>query len=1693
MVGNITKKTRLDKLNKRFPVELNTTNTSNIYQTNKVFSRELINLEHNRYLTNNIKRLNRPIRIWKTQDTPNEYTINCIIQIPNLKSVTITPTNETLEYVDENITSKLPHIETFSEVDQTGYYEYTSPVIKTPELIPSTLFKVTVETYDELRIVKGYPEISSNTLNSLKIEKERITDTGYDLNFNTSLTGIKTVLIRSVNTETGEETSIINNTYDTPINTYNYTHSIKEDNNLEYEFIVQTNDYGTYYNSYDNNSSNINPYTHDSSLDIIGALLNVPRRRYINKYDYTSLNDYYKHVDPSSTEPTYYNQVDESDYDYENRIRYYITNYSTGYLPCLELFKRLSTESDLVNRKEILIRQDIDNMWEEGCLDYDDELEKQDTLISFMNDTDATIMEEKIVKLKISTTENTPVIDGTIHVLIDGTSYNIQVNNGYATKKVTFSTPGEYPVTAIYNGTTEYNSSTKINQTLIVHKRQPTLKGLTVTGKPGATIELQANITYPNHYINNKKIIVDEGIINFSINGKVVGYGSVSSGVVKTNYTIPVNASTVNTIVKASYNGTDLYEACTDYFNIIIRPNKIGTRLQSFTVPCNIVGALLYDKTGKALTGKALKVQINGITADTITSDSTRICYTSKLNYIKQVIDPDTEEITTAGDVVTLVYDGDEFYESCNVQVYPPLNTQEKKVRDVYFKYAYVYPGIVICKVYDEYNKPVTTGKLYFNKNGSTVSGGEQKVTSTGYNKIQFTGYSQTDVLTISYSGVTNKYNPHLVTIDTSVDLLLTPTLTFGFYDSTGTAITDIDAGTKIYLKGKLTYNTTPLKNQPLEVWIGDHLAINKTADVNATTDNNGEYSIPYTPTKSGLLSITLKYPGNDKYKAVTVTNSLSVVTVKLNTSITPVSKTSTSFTFGLYDSNGLIVNGKTVNATVNDEVLDTIVTDGANTVITLPTNPASDIVLKFDGDDDYNSCLFNVSQWNPGSVPEQETDIDPIITVTSTNPSFYVGMNLDLHAQILIPNMNPGEDYVKGSGLHLTLTENGVIVLSGVTDTNGELIFKKANLTAGTYSYKATSKAYGHIQTGTSTDYTFTLLPDSETIQDTKTSLTSNVNGTVIHVGDTVKLSSSTVGTSGAVNSGDVKFYKEIDGTPTLLGTVTVNSKGVAEYSFTQTKTDATVNKQHFYTVYVGTTQYRTSTSQNSTGNYYYTRIATTTSIGMYNGESSNILTGQTAHITGTVHNAPDSEVTNNIIQVSDNGTHILDIGWSESVSGSYNYSTTSAGTHIIHAKWTGDGIYEASEASMIITASSGKATSNITINTTTIYYGENITANLTANGNSLSGATLTFNVNNRTLSATTDSNGNASVTTAGIPDMGQGDYTISVNYEGNEAVNPKSTSKTISVKKHSTSVNILQTSINRWDNLQVQLLGDHGEYLGAQVINYNITFKTGFKSYAVTTSGGDGIANLTIGAEAQTLSVRAVYGGNQYYNGNEDTKSVVVADSCSLNFTSKTVVYKEPLAVRLTSNGDGTGVSGKSITLNLGNSDGNKNYYLTTDSNGYASLNVTTNPSKGLTANATFGGDSNYNSATTGTQSIDYQRRDSAVYTNINSLKVGGTLNGILYDLCDQTIDGKALSNCTRLNNLNMPVTLTSKVTGAGKTYDSSLAPNSSYNTYTNEFGQSWIKVNIVGQLTYQYVFGGNDYYKGSSSSVIDLNVTN
>lgn len=113
----------------------------------------------------------------------------------------------------------------------------------------------------------------------------------------------------------------------------------------EYHIEVTTFDEYTTSKGFPENDTPLNNiFDHDISLDEIGALNNIPRKKYVPTQNY------------SKTEPAYNNRASEDDYHYMQRILKYLLLIHSEPLAVAEIFKLYGLEAKLINRDRFLCK-----------------------------------------------------------------------------------------------------------------------------------------------------------------------------------------------------------------------------------------------------------------------------------------------------------------------------------------------------------------------------------------------------------------------------------------------------------------------------------------------------------------------------------------------------------------------------------------------------------------------------------------------------------------------------------------------------------------------------------------------------------------------------------------------------------------------------------------------------------------------------------------------------------------------------------------------------------------------------------------------------------------------------------------------------------------------------------------------------------------------------------------------------------------------------------------------------------------------------------------------------------------------------------------------------------------------------------------------------------------------------------------
>lgn len=135
----------LKKLLDKFPYFLDKSDDSNFTKTQKVFNNRLADLYNELFQVYLSSKLEKNLLVWKEQEEAYVYTINFVAIFPYLKKVTCFKNDEVIYSEAYNYDDEI----------NTFIYSYDS---YSENIIPTDKFKITVETFEEYVMEKGFPE-----------------------------------------------------------------------------------------------------------------------------------------------------------------------------------------------------------------------------------------------------------------------------------------------------------------------------------------------------------------------------------------------------------------------------------------------------------------------------------------------------------------------------------------------------------------------------------------------------------------------------------------------------------------------------------------------------------------------------------------------------------------------------------------------------------------------------------------------------------------------------------------------------------------------------------------------------------------------------------------------------------------------------------------------------------------------------------------------------------------------------------------------------------------------------------------------------------------------------------------------------------------------------------------------------------------------------------------------------------------------------------------------------------------------------------------------------------------------------------------------------------------------------------------------------------------------------------------------
>ena len=214
--------------------------------------------------------------------------------------------------------------------------------------------------------------------------------------------------------------------------------------------------------------------------------------------------------------------------------------------------------------------------------------------------------------------------------------------------------------------------------------------------------------------------------------------------------------------------------------------------------------------------------------------------------------------------------------------------------------------------------------------------------------------------------------------------------------------------------------------------------------------------------------------------------------------------------------------------------------------------------------------------------------------------------------------------------------------------------------------------------------------------------------------------------------------------------------------------------------------------------------------------------------------------------------------------------------------------------------------------------------------------GKTIKFNINGKTYTANTNSNGYAYLT---LPNLNAGAYTVKYTFDGNSFYKASSTSSKVTILPSKTPTFTVKggTTIGKDSGNSFKVALTSGSI---PLANKNVTFTLNGNTYVKTTDS-DGIASLPISLGVGKYTINYAFSGDSIVNAKSESSQITVIQrtATSITWKSGTSFYQGAQTYKiLLTDANNKAISGKTIKLTVNS----KEYTATTDSNGYATFNV-------------------------------------------------------------------------------------------------------------------------------------------------------
>ena len=732
----------------------------------------------------------------------------------------------------------------------------------------------------------------------------------------------------------------------------------------------------------------------------------------------------------------------------------------------------------------------------------------------------------------------------------------------------------------------------------------------------------------------------------------------------------------------------------------------------------------------------------------------------------------------------------------------------------------------------------------------------------------------------------------------------------------------DAEVGKETTVNGTVTDSEgTPLSGVETTVTINGE-------PTTVTTDANGKFSVPFTPTTAGPQEVKVAI-NDDTYKADPVEDSFTVT--KQTATITPneikdpeVGK-ETTISGKVTDEKGNPVEGVPVTVTVNGE--PTTVTTDADGKYEVPFTPTNT-------DENNVKVTINDDTYKADPVEDSFTADKQTATITPNeikDPE--VGKETTISGKVTDEEGNPVE------GVPVTVTINGEPT-TVTTDENG------------TYTVPFTPTEAGPQEvTVTIDDDTYKADPVDDSFTADKQTATIKVDDVDSEI-DVPTNITGTVTDSEGNPVADTPVTVTIDGKPT-----TVNTDKDGKFNVPYTPTEA---GEHELEVSIDDDTYEADPVEDTFDTAKHDATITVDSV-------KDPKLGLETEVTGTLTDSEGKPIANTPVTVTVNGK-ATNVTTDKDGKYSLPITPTSVGTNNVSVALPENDKYEADPVSTTFDAEKQDYKVSIDpVNNPVAGKPTDITGTVTdEEGNPVAGVPVTVNVNGKARTVPTDKDGKFNV--SATPTEGTNTITASIPETANsygQIVN-----QTITITKVPTKLALnVNNSVKVGDliNITGSLKDNTNKVLTGATVTVNVDGTT----YTLTTDNKGNFNKSVRVTEVGKTSVTASYAGNATYEAANAITKVVKVNKLSTTTTVLNVANKTRTNITVTANvkdENNKNVNGGVVIF----TDSNKTQLGTANvTSGKASVVVSYNTTFTGKVTASYTGSDNY-TASTGSNNI-------------------------------------------------------------------------------------------------------------------------